>query len=150
MPTREELDKGFRIGAWEIYPARGELLSGEQVEKPEPKVMAVLLSLAMRNGDVVTKDEIVDEVWGGQATADDPIIRCIFQLRGHFNDRVKPSRLVGSGRDCRRAGHSRDCLKVLHAIRRWRNRILAAGRLRMARSGGRLSLVVCHAGTSSF
>ncbi|MDH4124518.1 MAG: tetratricopeptide repeat protein [Gammaproteobacteria bacterium] len=94
--TREQLDKGFRIGAWEVYPARGELRRGEQIEKPEPKVMAVLLSLAMRDGDVVTKDELVDEVWDGRATADDPIIRCIFQLRGHFNDREKPFQYVGT------------------------------------------------------
>ena len=90
MPSKEEISKGFRIGDWEVYPARGELRCGEQVEKPEPKVMAVLLSLAMRDGDVVTKDELVDEVWGGRATADDPIIRCVFQLRGHLNDREKP------------------------------------------------------------
>lgn len=96
MPTREELDKGFRIGAWEVYPARGELRCDDQIEKPEPKVMAVLLSLALRDGDVVTKDQLVDEVWGGRATADDPIIRCIFQLRGHFNDREKPYRYVGT------------------------------------------------------
>lgn len=96
MYTKEQLDKGFRVGFWEVLPARGELRSGEQVERPEPKVMAVLLSLAMRNGDVVTKDELVDEVWGGRATADDPIIRCIFQLRGHFNDREKPFQYVGT------------------------------------------------------
>ncbi|MDA0705439.1 MAG: hypothetical protein O2907_08465 [Proteobacteria bacterium] len=58
MPSKEEISKGFRIGDWEVYPARGELRCGEQVEKPEPKVMAVLLSLAMRDGDVVTKDEL--------------------------------------------------------------------------------------------
>lgn len=96
MPSREELEKGFRIGDWDVFPARGELRRGEQVEKPEPKVMAVLLSLAMRNGDVVTKDELVAEVWDGRATADDPIIRCIFQLRGHFNDREKPYQYVGT------------------------------------------------------
>lgn len=96
MPTREELDKGFQIGDWQVFPARGELRCGEQVEKPEPKVLAVLLSLAMRDGDVVTKDELVDEVWDGRATADDPIIRCIFQLRGHLNDREKPYRYVGT------------------------------------------------------
>jgi TolB-like protein/DNA-binding winged helix-turn-helix (wHTH) protein/Tfp pilus assembly protein PilF len=79
-----------------VFPARGELRRGEQIEKPEPKVLAVLLSLAMRDGDVVTKDELVDEVWGGRATADDPIIRCVFQLRGHLNDREKPYQYVGT------------------------------------------------------
>lgn len=94
--TKEELNRGFRIGDWEVFPARGELHCGGQVEKPEPKVLGVLISLAMRDGDVVTKDELVDEVWGGRATADDPIIRCVFQLRGHLNDRKKPYQYIGT------------------------------------------------------
>jgi DNA-binding winged helix-turn-helix (wHTH) protein/TolB-like protein/Tfp pilus assembly protein PilF len=94
--SRQELDKGFRIADWEVIPARGELRRGDQVEKPEPIVFKVLMSLAMRDGDVVTKDELVDEVWDGRATADDPIIRCIFQLRKHLNDRERPYQYVGT------------------------------------------------------
>ena len=96
MPSREELDKGFRIGDWEIFPARGEMRCGDKVEKPEPKVLAVLISLAMRDGDLVTKDDLVDEVWDGRPTSDDPIIRCVFQLRKHFNDRERPYQYVGT------------------------------------------------------
>ncbi|MGI9272058.1 MAG: winged helix-turn-helix domain-containing tetratricopeptide repeat protein [Woeseiaceae bacterium] len=96
MPSKEELDKGFRIGDWEVYPARGEMRRGDQVEKPEPKVLKVLISLAMRGGDLVTKDDLVNEVWDGRATSDDPIIRCIFQLRKHLNDRERPYQYVGT------------------------------------------------------
>ena len=94
MPTREELNKGFTIGEWDVLPARGELRRGDTVVQPEPKVLDVLLSLAARDGDVVTKDELVDEVWGGRATADDPIIRCVYQLRGHLGDKEKPYQYV--------------------------------------------------------
>ena len=96
MPSKEELDQGFLIGDWEIFPARGEMRCGDQVEKPEPKVLAVLISLAMRDGDLVTKDDLVNEVWDGRPTSDDPIIRCIFQLRKHFNDRERPYQYVGT------------------------------------------------------
>lgn len=94
MLTRDELNKGFTIGEWEVLPARGELRRGDTVIQPEPKVLAVLLSLAARDGDVVTKDELVDEVWDGRATADDPIIRCVYQLRGHLGDKEKPYQYV--------------------------------------------------------
>lgn len=112
MPTKEELNKGFTIGEWDVLPARGEMRRGDEVVQPEPKVLGVLLSLAARDGDVVTKDELVAEVWDGRATADDPIIRCIYQLRGHLGDKEKPYRYVET---LVRRGY---CLKqavVLHA-----------------------------------
>lgn len=94
MPTKDELNRGFKIGEWEVLPARGELRRGDTVIQPEPKVLGVLLSLAARDGDVVTKDELVEEVWDGRATADDPIIRCVYQLRGHLGDKEKPYQYV--------------------------------------------------------
>jgi len=92
--TKDELNRGFKIGEWEVLPARGELRRGDTVIQPEPKVLGVLLSLAARDGDVVTKDELVEEVWDGRATADDPIIRCVYQLRGHLGDKEKPYQYV--------------------------------------------------------
>ena len=94
MLTDEELQKGFEIGDWEVLPARGELRCGDQVVKPEPKVMAVLLSLARRDGDLVTRDQLVDEVWDGRAMPDDPINRCLSQLRGHLDDQTRPHQYI--------------------------------------------------------
>ena len=49
MPTKEELDKGFRLGEWEVIPSRRMLRRGEDEVTPEPKVFGVLMSLALRN-----------------------------------------------------------------------------------------------------
>ena len=87
MFTQEELNNGFKIGDWKVFPARGEIRCGDRIERPEPKVFNVLLSLAARNGDVVNKDELVAEVWGGRAMPDDPLVRCIHELRNHLGDR---------------------------------------------------------------
>ena len=62
VPTKEELDRGFQLGEWEVLPARGVLRRGEQEERPEPKVFLVLLALAQGNGDLVTK-EWFNDVW---------------------------------------------------------------------------------------
>ena len=86
MPTREELKKGFKLGDWEVLPARHEIHRGDEVIRPEPKQIEVLLSLAVRDGDVVTRDELVDECWDGRPTADEPINRSISQLRKHLGD----------------------------------------------------------------
>ena len=34
MPTKEELNHGFEIGKWEVFPARGEMRCGDQIERP--------------------------------------------------------------------------------------------------------------------
>ena len=86
MPTREELEKGFKLGDWEVFPARHELRRGAEVVRAEPKQLKVLVSLAMRDGEVVTRDELVNECWDGRPTADEPINRSISQLRKHLGD----------------------------------------------------------------
>ena len=100
MPTKEELDKGFRLGDWEVIPTRRILRRGDEEVTPEPKVFGVLMSLALRGGDAVTRDELIDEVWDGRPTGDEPINRCIAQLRNHLGDK-RPYRyikaLTGSG-----------------------------------------------------
>ena len=86
MPTEDELRQGFRLGDWEVLPLRGVLRKGEHEEKPEPRVFGVLIALAKRDGDLVTRDELVDELWDGRPTSDEPINRCLSQLRGHLGD----------------------------------------------------------------
>lgn len=89
MPTKEELTKGFQIGDWQVFPARGILRCGEREESPEPKVFEVLMALAVRDGDVVTKEDLVDEVWDGYPVGDDSITRCVAQLRKHLGKQGK-------------------------------------------------------------
>jgi len=94
MPTEEQLNNGFEIGEWEVLPARGVLRSGDKEERPEPRVFGVLMALARRDGDLVTRDELIDELWDGRPTSDEPINRCLSQLRGHLGDRDKPHRYI--------------------------------------------------------
>ena len=94
MPTQEELQKGFKLGDWEVLPAQGVLRSGDHEERPEPKVFRVLLALASRDGDLVSRDELIDEVWDGRPTSDEPINRCLSQLRGHLGDKERPHRYI--------------------------------------------------------
>ena len=87
MPTTEELYGGFNLGDWEVLPAQGVLRRGEEEIHPEPRVFAVLLALAKRDRNLVTKDELIADVWDGKAFSDEPILRCISLLRGHFQDK---------------------------------------------------------------
>jgi DNA-binding winged helix-turn-helix (wHTH) protein/TolB-like protein/Tfp pilus assembly protein PilF len=94
MPTEEQLRQGFRLGDWEVLPLRGVLRRDGHEEKPEPRVFGVLIALAKRDGDLVTRDELVDELWDGRPTSDEPINRCLSQLRRHLGDKTRPHRYV--------------------------------------------------------
>lgn len=96
MLTEDQLHNDFFIGEYEILPARRLIRRGSDEVSPEPKVFDVLLALARRNGDVVSRDELVEEVWDGRATADGPINRAVSQLRGHFDDRATPYHYVAA------------------------------------------------------
>lgn len=87
MLTLEELNRGFTLGDWEILPTRGLVVGADGEQHLEPKVMAVLLSLARRNGDVVSQDTLIEEVWEGRIFDNQPIQRCVALLRRHFRDK---------------------------------------------------------------
>ena len=94
MLTKEDLFEGFTLGEWQVLPGHGVLRRGDQQERPEPKVFAVLISLACRDGNLVTRDDLVNDVWDGRPTTDEPINRCLSQLRGHLDDRHRPHQYV--------------------------------------------------------
>ena len=94
MPDEQELNKGFRLGEWTVLPSRGVLRRDEQEERPEPLVFGLLIELAKRDGDLVTKDELVDALWDGRPIGDTPITRAVYELRKHLDDRERPYRYV--------------------------------------------------------
>ncbi|MGH6908570.1 MAG: winged helix-turn-helix domain-containing protein [Phenylobacterium sp.] len=76
--TRE---RPFRLGKLEVNPATGELLWKDGREVLQPRVMQVLVTLAARRGEVVSRDELIAACWGGRAVGEDAINRCIADLR---------------------------------------------------------------------
>mgnify|MGYP001812707777 FL=1 len=95
MRTMEDLNGGFSLGDWEVLPAQRVLKRGDQLERPEPMVFDVLLALAQRDGDLVTKDELIEDVWQGRAFSDEVIQQKISQLRSHLGDK-KPYQYIGT------------------------------------------------------
>ena len=93
MLTAAELEGGFTLGDWEVLPGRRLLRRGDEEISPQRKVYDVLLAIAARNGDVVSTDQLIDEVWDGRAQSDEPVLRCISVLRGHLGDK-KPFRYI--------------------------------------------------------
>ncbi len=94
MHEDSDLSDGFRLGPWIILPQNGEVTNGAETYRLEPKVMDVLTTLARHEGTLVSKQQIVDEVWAGRPVTDEVIARCISALRAHLGDDHKSPRFI--------------------------------------------------------
>lgn len=78
--------RGFRIADWDVHPLKGVIEQGGHRVHIEPKVMDVLLCLVAHQGEVVTRDTLLNDVWHGVVVTDDVVTRCISELRTVLRD----------------------------------------------------------------
>lgn len=78
--------KPFTVGPWRVHPTEGTLTRGDEQRRLQPKVMQVLLCLVRRPGQLLTREELLQDVWGDRAVSDEPLTRCIAELRKALGD----------------------------------------------------------------
>lgn len=71
----------FQLGEAVVRPSSREVLAAGRTIALEPRVMQVLVALAGRQGETVTRDDLIALCWGGLIVGDDAIQRCIARLR---------------------------------------------------------------------
>lgn len=81
MPHTEQC---FNLVDWQVDPALNRVLIDNQFFDLEPRVMQVLVCLYNHAGELVTKDDLLDEVWHGVSITDDAIYCSISKLRKTF------------------------------------------------------------------
>ncbi|WP_433966834.1 winged helix-turn-helix domain-containing protein [Tunturiibacter gelidiferens] len=69
------------MGEWIVQVELNSLTRDEVVRHIEPNVMKVLLTLSAQHGKVVSKDELLSNVWPDTFAGDDVLTRCISILR---------------------------------------------------------------------
>jgi len=84
----------IRIGSWTVDPSANEVSLDGETTKLEPKVMAVLVYLADRRGEVVTRNELESAVWAGTVVTYDALVASIQKLRKVFGDNAKNPRVI--------------------------------------------------------
>lgn len=85
---------GFRVGSWLVQPGLNIVSQNGTSTRLEPKVMEVLLCLASRPGEPVTKDAILKSVWPETFVSDDVLTRSISELRRAFADDARDPRFI--------------------------------------------------------
>jgi DNA-binding winged helix-turn-helix (wHTH) protein/tetratricopeptide (TPR) repeat protein len=88
------IEAGFSLADWMVYPDRLRLEREGESLALEPKSMAVLVALAGRAGEVVSADELIEVVWHGRPMGDNPVYKCIAQLRRELGDDSRKPRFI--------------------------------------------------------
>src|SRR5262245_17261678 len=71
----------FSLGAIRVKPATREVTVGAHAEIFEPRVLQVLVVLAQRRGEVVSREELGTRCWEGRTVGEDALNRCIGRIR---------------------------------------------------------------------
>ncbi|GAB4197481.1 MAG: hypothetical protein Tsb002_31680 [Wenzhouxiangellaceae bacterium] len=79
-------DQIFTFADWQVDPAAGRLQSATADCRLEPKVMELLLCLSAAAPQLVSREQICQQLWPNQIVGDDALARCVLKLRKALND----------------------------------------------------------------
>lgn len=82
------------LGDWRISPKINRISKDDQTTGIKHKSMAMLAYLADAQGEVRTRNEIMDSVWPGMAVTDDVLTQSIVEIRRAFDDDAKQPRII--------------------------------------------------------
>jgi transcriptional activator of cad operon len=76
----------LRIGDWCVDPKSGQISRDGETARPEERTMRLLLCLAGHAGEVVSIDELLDQVWPGVIVTPDSVYQAVASLRRLLGD----------------------------------------------------------------
>lgn len=85
----------FRLGNLDIDPRAGWVSGPGGRETLAPRVMEVLVLLSHRAGHLVTREQILAELWPKRVVTDDALTRCIYLLRRQLSRAADDNRYRG-------------------------------------------------------
>jgi TolB-like protein/DNA-binding winged helix-turn-helix (wHTH) protein/Tfp pilus assembly protein PilF len=94
IPWSPSPEAPFLVADWTVdAPANRLLRDGEEV-RLEPKVMSVLIYLAGRRGQVVSRNDLESGVWTGMVVGYDAVTNAIIKLRRALGDDSRAPRII--------------------------------------------------------
>ena len=84
----------FQIGEYQVDVKRNQLTISDRTTFVEPKVMDVLRHLALKQGEVVSQQELFDALWPNSVFSSGSVLRCIAQLRKALGDDAKQQSMI--------------------------------------------------------
>ncbi|MGD9546811.1 MAG: winged helix-turn-helix domain-containing protein [Candidatus Krumholzibacteriia bacterium] len=94
MNRPQNFAPSFRVDGRLVQPDLNRICGPEGEVQVEPRVMQVLLALSRTPGRVVSRNDILDEVWGDQIVGEENLTRAISELRRIFGDQAREPRYI--------------------------------------------------------
>ncbi|WP_299622141.1 AAA family ATPase [Pelagibius sp.] len=88
-PGRQGPPGVLLIGAFRIDPATRQVSRGDQTRRVSPKALRVLMVLAQAAGAVVSRDDLLDQVWPEVTVGEEVLTQAIAELRRAFQDKAR-------------------------------------------------------------
>lgn len=84
----------FHIGEWLVEPELNRIERNDETLHLEPKIMEVLVHLARHGPRVVTRQQLIDEVWDGGYITDNTLTHAITEIRRALGDSASKPRYI--------------------------------------------------------
>jgi transcriptional activator of cad operon len=79
----------FRVGDWRVDPTSGEISRSGETVRLEARTLRLLLCLAEHSGQVVSIDDLLNQVWSGVTVTSDSVYQSVASLRRTLGDDSK-------------------------------------------------------------
>lgn len=89
-------NEGFLVLDWLVSPREGLLSRGDESVHLEPKAMEVLVYLAQRPGEVITREQLERDVWHGAVVGYDAVTNTVIKLRKALQDSARQPRYIAT------------------------------------------------------
>ncbi|MCH8249882.1 MAG: tetratricopeptide repeat protein [Proteobacteria bacterium] len=89
-----DLLQGFYLGELLIEPLKGRVTDGANSRHLPPKAGEVLLCLARAPGQLVTREALLNEVWGSDHTSQEALGHAISELRHALDDHLDDPKFI--------------------------------------------------------
>jgi len=86
LPPASSAMAPFNVGSWRVDPTLNRIRQRGREIKLEPRVMHVLVCLASRPAQVVTREELMEVVWAGTIVSEEAVTIAISVLRRSLGD----------------------------------------------------------------
>ena len=88
------MEGDFRLGEWLICPQLNTVQRDGTTVRLEQKFMQVLVCLAGRPSEVISKDELIRTVWADTFVTDDVLTRAVSELRRILKDDARQPHII--------------------------------------------------------
>ncbi|MGL5800386.1 MAG: winged helix-turn-helix domain-containing protein, partial [Plesiomonas sp.] len=79
-------DQSYRVGEWLVSAADNKLVRDDRVLVVEPRLVDMLCYFSAHPGEVLSRDELIDNVWTRSIVTPHVVTQCISELRKSLKD----------------------------------------------------------------